>query len=153
MGYPGTGAKFVDGVLDSPCKVCGGVITTANAVYAGYILRRLCKDCSNKENKVRQARYRDKIRKSGRIKDIVLQYMHGISLEQYTEMLTKQNGVCAICHEVNTDGRALAVDHDHQTGKIRELLCLRCNTTLGQYDDNMFLIMELINYLTKHTEI
>lgn len=65
---------------------------------------------------------------------------YGISLEEYDQMLSDQNGVCAICllPEIikSTQGRtkSLAVDHCHTTGKVRGLLCINCNTSLGHYE-------------------
>lgn len=57
----------------------------------------------------------------------------GITLRQYDEMFENQNGVCAVCSNisVNERGYRLAVDHDHETGKIRGLLCNQCNLKLG----------------------
>jgi hypothetical protein len=50
-------------------------------------------------------------------------------------MLARQNEQCAICHRQCGTGRRLAVDHDHQTGRIRGLLCFRCNTALARYEE------------------
>lgn len=65
----------------------------------------------------------------------------GISLADYAAMLKEQNGVCAICHEPETsirDGKLkqLAVDHDHETGAIRGLLCSNCNPMIGYAKDS-----------------
>ena len=67
----------------------------------------------------------------------------GISLEEYDELLEKQNGVCAICKEPNTiKGRGgkplpLAIDHDHNTGKIRGLLCATCNIAIHKAEQDL----------------
>src|SRR5271166_6576054 len=78
----------------------------------------------------------------------------GITLEQYNEMLTKQNGVCAICKQAETHidkrvnrPRNLAVDHNHITGKVRGLLCFDCNAALGKFNESIELINRAINYL------
>lgn len=70
-----------------------------------------------------------------------LKRYYGLSIEEYNVMLANQNGVCAICarpEKMNAKGKIkpLSVDHDHQTGAIRALLCSDCNTGLGAYDDN-----------------
>jgi DNA-binding transcriptional MerR regulator len=65
---------------------------------------------------------------------IKLRQNFGLTIEQYADMLSEQDGVCAICHGINASGRRLAVDHDHVTGKIRGLLCSQCNTSLGHYE-------------------
>jgi hypothetical protein len=75
--------------------------------------------------------------------------------EQQQEMLTKQGNVCAICHrpeKVVRDGKqkALAVDHDHATGKVRGLLCSTCNLVLGRMEDNPDLLRNAVFYLEQH---
>lgn len=82
-----------------------------------------------------------------------LKHKHGLTLEQYDEMLEKQNGVCALCHTSekgkNRWGgfRRLAVDHDHKTGEIRGLLCQNCNMGIGYFDDDPAILAEAIRYL------
>jgi hypothetical protein len=49
-------------------------------------------------------------------------------------VLAAQSACCAICGEACATGRRLAVDHDHATGRIRGLLCFRCNTSLARYE-------------------
>jgi hypothetical protein len=49
-------------------------------------------------------------------------------------MLASQEGCCAICREACGTGRQLAVDHEHSNGRIRGLLCFRCNTSLARYE-------------------
>ena len=58
----------------------------------------------------------------------------GISEHKYAEMLASQQNRCAICREQCGTGRRLAVDHDHSSGRIRGLLCFRCNTSLARYE-------------------
>ena len=67
---------------------------------------------------------------------------------QYQTLLTEQNNQCAICgEEPDPDGRYLAVDHCHSTGRIRGLLCSNCNTAIGLLYDNKVLLQNAINYL------
>lgn len=54
----------------------------------------------------------------------------GLTIDEYERNLERQDGVCAICKRVEVDKR-LAVDHCHETGKVRGLLCMRCNTAIG----------------------
>ena len=83
--------------------------------------------------------------------DIARQRRHatyGITSEQYDIIYTKQNGCCAICgkHETKLN-RKLSVDHDHETGIIRGLLCYKCNTALGLFGDNIEILKQALNYL------
>jgi len=73
----------------------------------------------------------------------------GITPDDYKKMLEGQNGKCAICGaiESHSKGHRLAVDHDHETGKIRGLLCHNCNVGLGNFKDSPDLIRSAIEYL------
>lgn len=82
----------------------------------------------------------------------ILLNKYGITLAQYNQMLKEQGGVCAICKQPEQmlykgKPKRLCVDHDHKTGKVRGILCQRCNTTLGRYEDNPELMRNLITYL------
>lgn len=67
---------------------------------------------------------------------------------EYTAMLEKQGGVCAICGNAPKK-RKLAVDHDHKTGSVRALLCIACNTAL-HYLENAVWRTKAGAYLYKH---
>lgn len=75
---------------------------------------------------------------------------YGISLDDYNVMLSSQGGVCAICSGFNEDGKALAVDHCHRTGKVRALLCRMCNLAIGNFKENTETMLLAIEYLKKH---
>lgn len=76
----------------------------------------------------------------------------GISIEQYKEKLEKQKGLCGICSSEGdiVKGRSLAVDHCHDSLKIRGLLCMKCNTGLGHFNDSKELLLKAIAYLNLH---
>jgi len=80
-----------------------------------------------------------------------LKYKFGITIEQYDEMLANQNGVCAICDRPSSNGYRLAVDHSHTTNKNRELLCHKCNTSLGLLNEDINTLTKMIEYLKKHS--
>lgn len=71
----------------------------------------------------------------------------GITEDRYRDILVSQGGGCAICAGLCVSGRQLAVDHDHETGKIRGLLCARCNNGLGNFTDNSALLLRAASYL------
>lgn len=83
-----------------------------------------------------------------------LKCWYGITLDDFNIILVSQNGVCAICQKPETSKRTnrLSVDHNHKTGKIRGLLCTKCNTALGLLNENIKLLEESINYLSKTNE-
>lgn len=87
-----------------------------------------CKECQ-KAN-VRSRRIKDPIK--SRISDRrKLLGNYGLTLADYDKMFEKQNGVCAVCKQIDITGKRLAVDHNHKTGKVRGLLCQKCNIRLG----------------------
>jgi hypothetical protein len=71
----------------------------------------------------------------------------GITPIQYQAMFEAQGEVCAICQQGDSSGRRLAVDHDHQTGRVRGLLCWACNTTLGHLRESASTLERAIKYL------
>lgn len=70
---------------------------------------------------------------------------YGITLEQYADMWTRQGGRCGVCRR---DHRRMVVDHDHATGVVRGILCVRCNVCLGGLGDNLDGVMRLVQYLS-----
>ena len=66
-------------------------------------------------------------------------------------MIADQKGKCAICEAELDNGKHTCVDHCHTTGKIRGLLCTRCNWALGGFKDNPVILHSAIKYLQKHT--
>lgn len=96
--------------------------------------------------------YRDAVRNSKR------KSKYGVSSDSVQARLKKQNGVCAICGHLETrcqNGRiqALAVDHDHQTGKFRGLLCSACNSALGLMQDSPEIMQRAADYLKSNAEV
>ena len=99
-----------------------------------------------------EARTRDEVQRY--MKERSLNYMYGITLDQFMEMLRRQEGKCAICGEDITrvvKGRIQAcVDHDHSTEAVRGLLCSACNKGLGFFRDNTRVMRAAILYITNH---
>lgn len=80
----------------------------------------------------------------------------GITTSDYFRMYEEQGGRCAICErplKVGAGkGKSAAIDHDHETGKVRGLLCSQCNTALGLLQENLDTFWAAISYLLKHSE-
>ncbi len=76
-------------------------------------------------------------------------YKYGISKEEYALMLQTQNGVCFICGETN-NGRRLHIDHDHDTGKVRSLLCQKCNMILGLCGESVNKLDAIAKYIKEY---
>lgn len=94
----------------------------------GNRLRSQCKDC------IKTKHYR----------------LYGLTPERYREMHAAQLGLCAICGKPEGNGRQLCIDHDHETGQVRQLLCVKCNTGIGQFADDPELVSRALAYLRRH---
>ena len=84
-----------------------------------------------------------------------LKHTYGITLEEYEKMLIVQNNVCAVCLQPETgirrgEVKSLDVDHNHETGHIRGLLCSACNTALGLLKEDALRISKLLEYVQRH---
>lgn len=70
-----------------------------------------------------------------------------MTVEQFDILFKTQQGVCALCFKPSPSTRRLAVDHCHATGKIRGLLCFRCNAGMGQLGDDPELLRRAATYI------
>lgn len=96
----------------------------------------------------KQKEYRaEKYESSNR--DKLYQQRYGITVEEYEEMLESQNHSCAICGTTDSGRRRFAIDHDHETGKVRGLLCDKCNMFVGHSQDDDELMRKFVAYLEK----
>jgi hypothetical protein len=73
---------------------------------------------------------------------------YGLAPGEYERMLQDQQYTCAICKQPVQNER-LSIDHNHQTGKVRGLLCLSWNWALGRFHDSVILLQNALDYLTK----
>ena len=72
---------------------------------------------------------------------------YGLTRDDYEAMLRHQAGVCAVCHQTPVNSGIFHIDHNHDTGQVRGLLCRRCNVGLGMFGDNPNLLMWASIYL------
>lgn len=114
----------------------------------GPILRSNCKPCGSA--RARAWYYLNQDRADGRKRVRELD-KYGITLQDYEDMLRAQGGVCAICGGVESNPKfnRLSVDHCHDTGAVRGLLCNRCNRALGLLNDDAILLRKAISYLRR----
>ena len=115
-------------------------------IYVGERRDPRCGTCSRLRERVRwQTPEAKRLDREGR-----LRRRYGLNEEVYQELLAGQNFRCAICGTAdfdNTARRLPAIDHDHSTGKVRGILCSRCNKGLGLFGDSPELMREAITYL------
>ena len=109
-------------------------------------LSSYCKPCVSEQSKVRNALPH----KKQKARENKYRVKYGIGVAEYDRMLQAQGGCCAICR-VPAEGSPLHVDHDHVTGRVRELLCLKCNALLGQAGDQISILRLAIQYLERNS--
>ena len=76
---------------------------------------------------------------------------YGLTLQDYNDLLWKQNYKCALCKTDNHNGNGWHIDHCHNSNKVRGILCNNCNVGLGHFKDDVKLLKVAIEYLQKHT--
>jgi RNA polymerase-binding transcription factor DksA len=99
-----------------------------------------------KEERLRDRAYHRTERSKRIKKDYDLKYHYGITLEQYDRMFESQNGACYVCGQPELNKR-LSVDHNHDTGEVRHLLCQKCNMLVGCVETQYELVEKTIKYL------
>jgi Recombination endonuclease VII len=78
----------------------------------------------------------------------------GVDADTFWNMFKSQSGLCAICNSCLEEGTGqVHVDHNHRSGKIRDLLCRRCNIMIGLAQDNTEILSAAIRYLEKHDSL
>ena len=119
-------------------------------------MSRVCVSCALRKRREERLADPEKIKQKQRAwygrhttvhKNNYLKYKYGISFEEYTRLNTAQGGLCAICKEPCPSGKALAVDHDHNTGVVRALLCSGCNVGLGNFRERPDALRAAAEYL------
>ncbi len=77
-----------------------------------------------------------------------LKTVYGLTIEQFDCMYNLQEGQCKICKSYVLKN-AICIDHNHSTGKVRDLLCRKCNAAIGLLDENITILNSAINYLSQ----
>jgi hypothetical protein len=126
-------------------------------------LRAICKTCKRKEFTAHRVKNKDKFNayskkwyanpeNTAKVRGYWLARKFNITLADYDKMFAAQKGCCAICGTRDSGGVGphFNVDHCHTTGVIRGLLCISCNTGIGNFKDNPGLLTTAISYLEKH---
>lgn len=110
-----------------------------------------CKECSHRRCRAQRKTPKGKEIWRAYRRKASLKRLYGISVDDYDRMFSEQGGKCAICG--NRSGRSniatLNVDHDSVSGKIRGLLCNRCNLGIGRFQHNIQILKKAHRYLSK----
>lgn len=116
---------------------------------AGY--SSLCKVCYRSHRAEYVKNNPDTYKNSARCTHIK---RYGITVADYNRMFSEQGGCCKACkRHQDVFKRRLVIDHCHQTGKVRGLLCISCNLCLGYVNDNKNTLLSLMEYLDLNSEL
>lgn len=126
-------------VTEKRCGKCQNLLPASSFNRKGAGLQSYCRECSKS---VQQKYYHEG---SYYLRNII-QNRYGITQSDYEDLLEKQAHRCATCKKK----RKLVVDHDHQSGKVRGLLCDPCNITLGKVNDRVDTLQAMIRYLEEN---
>lgn len=108
-----------------------------------------CKSCWNAYQSVyRRRRYRDDAEYRAKALETSRLRLYGVTRAEYDELLERQGGVCAICG-APPNRKKLGVDHDHETGEIRGLLCPGCNRAIGMLKEDPKIMQKAIDYVKR----
>jgi hypothetical protein len=143
------------------CKLCNEIKPRSDFYLRSkkkLTIQAICKICSINRNKqyvisnpdkIRQAKRKEYRKNELRYREYNLKRTYGIDLHDYNKMLAAQNGACAICKKSHTirKNKRLDVDHDHETGKVRGLLCSYCNQVIGDAKEDIVILENAITYL------
>lgn len=136
--------------LQRRCRVCYAHYRAGHLKEKSDWSKRWREEHPEKEKANNVARH---ARNPQRNRDADLQRKYGITLAQYNARLQVQEGKCAICGRTTEEnGRVLAVDHCHETGQNRALLCHQCNSMLGMAGDSPELLRKAANYIGEWQE-
>lgn len=143
--------KHLDEVIDlvpRRCKRCGEVKAATD--MADRWSRHICKACYSDLGNQWQRDNPEAAARHKRSHHLLLKF--GITLDEADALLVEQGGLCAICREEIKDSRGWSphVDHDHDTGKVRGILCFNCNVGLGAFADSPERLRVAAEYVERH---
>lgn len=102
---------------------------------------------ANNLEKARAAKRNWRANNPERMRENDLRHKYGITLAEFEALNQKQNGLCGICHKTCSKNKILSVDHCHKTGRVRGLLCSKCNKGLGLFNDDFSLLIRAANHI------
>jgi hypothetical protein len=140
----------------SKCKVTKPLDEFYNHLAANDGKQKTCKACQKAYSKsevckANRKAYYQKTKTQHIERNLKRQY--GVDWDTYNLLLENQKGVCAICQRPDSGSmcsQRLFVDHCHDSGKVRGLLCHHCNSALGLFQDSPQLLQSAINYVRQH---
>ncbi|HEY6019375.1 MAG TPA: endonuclease VII domain-containing protein [Candidatus Paceibacterota bacterium] len=126
------------------CKQCGENKAVTDFHKQGKYRRSRCKFCAKGENAGNYAKLTAE--KKAQYARVATAKRYGLTLEEHDELFNGHE-MCPICLTTDPGSKAWVVDHSHETGKVRGLLCSECNLGLGKFRDNIATLSRAQAYL------
>jgi len=130
------------------CSRCKETKSTQEFIRAGKYFHSYCNPCRHEYDNRRYHSNPKRYYNPEYILEWKRKNYYGISRYQLNEMLLDQEDKCAIC-QIELDWRKMHVDHNHKTGKVRGLLCYKCNVALGHFNDSPAIVRAAADYMTR----
>jgi hypothetical protein len=147
-------SRYPGEVPKSWAKIAGFIEDVGERPSPKHQLRRINEDVPYSKNNIRWVvpirKGKDSYTKEERalyVREWALRKNFGLTSADYEAMLKSQSGGCAIC-TAPPSGKSLHIDHCHKTGRVRGLLCIRCNRGIGHFLDSPALLKSAIEYLS-----
>ena len=164
--------RDINGIIEKQCTKCGKWFPNTEEHF--YKLKCVCKICLKEQRKIYRDNNKEKIKqyekmytiknKEKQRKKDKLYYAnnkekererkfkqkYNLSLDEYNAMLKNQDNKCLICGNELKDKQKIHIDHCHKTGKVRGILCARCNTRLELVENHPEIIQSMFTYLELH---
>lgn len=148
-------SNFRDGRLKK-CKSCVKEEVAKTRKNLGYMKKWREAQMADPVKHARMKERKNNWNRTEKYYEMYYQKRFGVSYKTLVSMLSVQNGLCANvgCSKSivmpPSEGDRACVDHSHVTGKVRAILCIRCNTTLGHIENDKRIVLGLMDYLNKH---
>ena len=111
-----------------------------------------CRPCTAVYNKAYHAKHNERLVRENANRH--LKRVYGITIEEYESMLDDRDGKCDICGRTDSRHRSgkMQVDHCHESGEIRGILCFPCNSSLGGFGDDIETLRKALKYMESYCE-
>lgn len=129
------------------CSKCHELLPAADYhrnVRAADGLQDRCKSCRSASNREWRAKNPERVRHHNARR---IEFVYGITRAQWEIMYEEQGGRCAACRAAFSEESPPNVDHCHESGQVRGLLCRKCNLALGYVGDRSEVLLQLVAYL------
>jgi len=119
--------------------------------HRSYMRKWIGSEDNKRKHREYNKGYRSRDGFVGKKRAYVLKHRYGLDAVQVENILRRQKWSCAICLDsAKAKLKNLCVDHCHKTGKVRGLLCIRCNSSIGMARDSTRILKRAIKYLEFH---